>query len=448
LFIVDQVGLIHIVSGGVLLPTPFLDLTAVVAPLNVFFDERGLLGLAFHPQYAANGRFFVRYSRSRAGAPAEPCFGTSRGCHEEILAEYAVSGDPDVANPASEIILYSIDKPQFNHNGGSVEFGPDGYLYFSLGDGGGAHDGLADVPPSHGPIGNGQNTDTALGAVLRIDVDGGSPFAIPPDNPFVGAPGLDEIFAYGLRNPYRFSFDDGPGGTGALWLADVGQNLFEEIDIVVSGGNYGWVIREGFSCFDPFNPLTPPANCPTTGPSGEPLIDPVAEYDHSEGIAVIGGYVYRGQCAPGFEGTYVFGDFSTQFVVPGGRLFHLIEPTPSAYEIREFTIGPADAPYGRFLSGFGEDENGELYVLGGSDLAPVGSSGVVERVTLDTDGDGIYGCADNCPSIPNPNQEDADRDGIGNVCQPSNIPALGPWALLLLAGVLGVGGLVVIRRRA
>ena len=148
-----------------------------------------------------------------------------------MLAEYSVSdNDPNVADSASEIILFSVDEPQFNHDAGDVAFGPDGFLYFTLGDGGGAHDGLADMPPSHGPIGNGQNIETPLGAILRIDVDGppgpGLAYAIPPDNPFVGGLGVDEIYAYGMRNPYKFSFDDGKRGDGSLYLADVGQNLF------------------------------------------------------------------------------------------------------------------------------------------------------------------------------------------------------------------------------
>ena len=188
--------------------------------------------------------------------------------HEEVLSEFRVSNnDPNVADPSSERILFSVDEPQFNHDGGTVAFGPDGLLYFALGDGGGAHDGLAD--------------------------------------------------------PYRFSFDDGPGGDGRLFLADVGQNLFEEINIVQKGGNYGWVIIEGFHCFDPFNPISPPASCSGTGPSGEPLRNPIAEYRHQDGLAVIGGFVYRGKESPRLFGKYVFGDFSSVFVLPDGRLFWL-----------------------------------------------------------------------------------------------------------------------------
>ena len=380
LFIVDQTGRILLIKNGRLMPAPFLDLSGVIVPLAAGFDERGLLGLAFHPDYARNGRFFVRYSGARPGAPGEPCFGTSRGCHEEILAEFAVSSDPDVADPTGTI-LFRVDEPQFNHDGGTVAFGPDGLLYFSLGDGGGANDGLADVPPSHGPIGNGQNIDTVLGAILRIDVDHGAPYAIPPDNPFVGGPGADEIYAYGMRNPYSFAFDGGPGGDGSLIVADVGQLLFEEIDVVVKGGNYGWVIREGFACFDPFNPTLPPASCSRTGPRGEPLLDPIADYSHAEGgISVIGGHVYRGTRSRRLAGKYVFGDFSASFGVPGGRLYFLPSLAPAPVGIQEFRIDPGDRPYGRFLKGFGEGRDGEIYALGSGRLGPVGDAGVIERI--------------------------------------------------------------------
>lgn len=383
LFIVDQAGYIRIVENGTLLPIPFLDLTSKIVTVNPGFDERGLLGLAFHPNYENNGRFFVRYSAPRIGDPAEPCANPLNfvpGCHTAILAEYSVSGNPNLADPGSEIILFAVDEPQFNHNGGHLAFGPDGYLYFSLGDGGGAHDGLADSPPSHGPIGNGQNIDTPLGSVLRIDVDGGSPYAIPADNPFVGAPGLDEIYAYGFRNPYRFSFDR--GGTNELFVADVGQALFEEIDVVEKGGNYGWVIREGAHCFDPFNPGTPPAVCPTAG-----LIDPVAEYDHSDGIAVVGGYVYRGGLHANLAGKYVFGDFSRNFS-PNGRLFYL-DADGDRSQIFEFQLAPSNDPLGLFVLGFGEDEDGEIYVLTTSNLGPTGSTGKVFKIRGDFGGPAV-----------------------------------------------------------
>lgn len=375
LFVVDQAGWIRVVDDGVLLPQPFLDLTSEIVAVNPFFDERGVLGLAFHPDYENNGRFFVRYSVPRDGDPSEPCFGTSRGCHSEVLGEFSVSDDPNVADPAGAI-LFSEDEPQFNHNSGGVAFGPDGFLYFTLGDGGGAHDGLADEPPSHGPIGNGQDIVTPLGSILRIDVDSGAPYAVPPDNPFVGAPGTDEIYAYGLRNPYRFSFDR---EDGRLFLGDVGQNLFEEVDVIEKGGNYGWVIREGFHCFDPFDPTEPPAACSATGPFGEPLLDPVAEYDHDDGIAIVGGFVYRGTQFPELVGKYAFGDFSRGFVPGDGRLFYL-DADGDLSGIFEFRIGDADEPLNLYLFGYGEDEQGELYVTTSESLGPVGTTGKVFRI--------------------------------------------------------------------
>ena len=393
LFVVEQAGQIRIVENGVLLPTPFLDLSDRIVELNEVFDERGLLGLAFHPDYENNGRFFVRYSAPRVGDPDEPCNdldGFIVGCHTAVLAEFFVSNDPNLADPDSEVILFEVDEPQFNHNGGEVAFGPDGLLYFSLGDGGGANDGLADDPPSHGPEGHGQNIDTVLGALLRIDVDGMAPFEVPPDNLFVGAPGADEIYAYGFRNPFKFSFDP---LTGDLYLADVGQNLFEEIDLVVNGGNYGWVIREGAHCFDPFNPDIPPPMCPTAG-----LIDPISEYDHGDGLAVIGGFVYRGTQNPSLFGKYLFGDFSRDFG-PTGRLFYF-DADGDPGDIFELQL-PDKNPLGRFVKGFGRDQDGEIYVLTSLDLGPIGTTGEVFRLKEarrfmrgDDNGDGTIGLED------------------------------------------------------
>jgi len=423
LFIVEQTGQIRIVEDGTLLATPFLDISGLLPVLNSFFDERGLLGVAFHPAYEGSGRFYVRHSVPRTGGAGEPCFGTSRGCHSEVLAEYRVSADdPNIADPTSRVVLFTVDEPQFNHDAGEVAFGPDGFLYFTLGDGGGAHDGLADSPPSHGPIGNGQNIETTLGSILRIDVDhrrvchrgrtlrvgtaatdahlrhgdtlgacAGDPsttlYEIPNDNPFVDTTGADEIYAYGLRNPYKFSFDDGSGGDGALYLADVGQNLFEEVNIIERGGNYGWVIREGFHCFDPFNPTTPPTTCSDTGPLGEPLIDPIAEYSHPGsgfspeiGITVIGGFVYRGSESPSLVGKYVFGDFAQAFITPSGTLLFLDDPSGPSPTIEQFQIGLDNRAYGLFLKGFGEDEDGEVYACGSTALAPTGATGVCQRI--------------------------------------------------------------------
>jgi glucose/arabinose dehydrogenase len=297
-----------------------------------------------------------------------------------------VRGPPattNVADPASERVLLRVDKPHFNHNGGQIAFGPDGFLYASLGDGGGAHDGLADTPPSHGPIGNGQNVEVLLGKVLRIDVDGphdpGLEYRIPPDNPFAGAAGADEIYAYGFRNPYRFCFDDRPGGNDALYVADVGQDLEEELDVVARGGNYGWAIREGSLCFDPIQPQAPPASCPTTGLGGEPLLGPVLTYPHTLGLAVVGGYVYRGAALPLLSGRYVFGDFSADFN-PTGQLFHAAVAGPDAFVRKAFEL-PGAAPLGLYLFGIGQDEAGELYALTSQSLGPSGTTGRVFRIS-------------------------------------------------------------------
>ncbi len=412
LFVVDQAGPIWIIKEGVVLPTPFLDLTSEIPVLNTGFDERGVLGMAFHPDYENNGRFFVRYSRPRVGDESEPCFGTSRGCHESILAEFSVSENPDIANP-NGLIIFQIDQPQFNHNAGAVEFGPDGYLYFSLGDGGGANDGLDNDPPLHGPIGHGQNIETALGSMLRIDVDGAFPYEIPVGNPFVGTVGLDEIYAYGFRNPFRFSFDDGPGGDGALYLGDVGQDLFEELDIVELGGNYGWAIREGANCFDPFNPENPPLECETEG-----LIDPIVEYTQADGgISIMGGYMYRGGSSPCLNGTYVFGDFSANFS-PAGRLYYLIEPAPGEYEIRRLRIGLEDRLLGKYLKGMGEDEDGEVYALVTNTLAPTGVTGEVLHIRrlfgADSNGDCILDLTDFQEFFPCLSGPGVPFDGNGN----------------------------------
>lgn len=385
LFIVDQIGQVRIYdqNSEQCSTQPYLDIRDRVVEVNTGFDERGLLGLAFHPKFAQNGRLFVRYSAPREGVDGEPCFGTSRGCHYSVLSEFTVDDYlEDTVDSSTERVLFTVDQPQFNHNGGHVAFGPDGYLYFSLGDGGGANDGLGESPPLHGPIGHGQNIETTLGSILRIDVDAqsdGLEYAIPESNPFAGnTPGADEIYAYGMRNPYRFSFDRGGRSTrlGDLYVADVGQGVFEEINMVVSGGNYGWVLAEGFHCFDPVMPQLTPSVCTGTGMQGEALLNPVAEYNHNDGLAVIGGYVYRGKRSNELKGKYVFGDFSRGFGSGDGRLFYLNADGVKS-DIFEFKFGRMDFPLGLFLFGFGQDQMGEIYVLTSQNLGPVGSSGQV-----------------------------------------------------------------------
>jgi glucose/arabinose dehydrogenase/plastocyanin len=370
LFITDQAGKIFVVdSNKVLRPAPFLDLSgklAGLAPnniggitnlgLNPIYDERGLLGLAFHPGYATNGIFFVYYSSPKSGAGID---------HENIVAKYHVS--PTNANVAStnETVIFRTDEPEFNHNGGCLAFGPDGYLYIPLGDGGGAGD-------QHGTIGNGQNVSNVLGSVLRVDVDHGSPYSIPADNPFVGGPGLPEIWAYGFRNPWKISFDR--GGSNQLIVADVGQDLWEEIDFVHKGGNYGWRIMEGNHAYDI-------ALAGTLGIDIRTLQYPVHEYGHGPtGIAIIGGYVYRGTNYPALQGNYVFGDFSRSFGAPDGALYYLSETRPGIWERFEFTLNGTTNRLGRFVKGFGQDQNGELYLLSATSLGPSGVSGDVRQI--------------------------------------------------------------------
>jgi len=314
LFVVEQPGRIRSVQGGRLLDRPFLDISSRVS----FGGERGLLGLAFHPDYRTNGRFFVNYTRRPDGAT--------------VVAEYRVSADPNVAAPA-ETVLLVVPQPYPNHNGGMVEFGPDGFLYIGLGDGGAGGD----------PGNRAQNTFELLGKILRIDVDRGAPYGIPPDNPFAAGGGRPEIFAWGLRNPWRFSFDR---GSGALWVGDVGQNSWEEVDLVRRGGNYGWRIMEGAHCFDPRS------GCRTAG-----LEPPVAEYRNGGGrCSVIGGYVYRGSRVPSLAGTYIYGDYCS------GEIFGL---ATGAQRVLLAT--------NLWISSFGEDRAGELYV--------VGLKGTVHRLT-------------------------------------------------------------------
>jgi glucose/arabinose dehydrogenase len=372
LFVVDQVGLIRIIArDGRLLPAPFLDLRDRMVSLNGGYDERGLLGLAFHPDFAHNQRFFVWYS-----APLQP--GAPTGFDSTIhLSEFRAAPNANQADAGSERILLQIDKPQANHNGGTLAFGPDGYLYFGAGDGGGAND----TDTGHAPGGNGQDPSVLLGKILRIDVDHGNPYAIPADNPFANGGGAPQVFAYGFRNPYRFSFDT--GGSHQLIAADVGQNLFEEVDIVTRGGNYGWNIREGLHCFNPDDASNPPDSCPNTGARGEPLIDPVLEQDHSFGIAIVGGYVYRGSAVPGLAGDYVFGQWAMGFSQPSGRLY---AATPVAsgqgrWPVRELRVANnPDGKLDQFLLGFGQDAQGELYVLTSGRGGPVGSTGRVYKV--------------------------------------------------------------------
>ncbi len=379
LFVVDQIGTVWIIdSAGSVLPDPFLDLRDRLVELMPTFDERGLLSLAFHPDYAGNGRFFVFYTAPKDEGDPEDFDSESR------VSEFQVSAsDPDRADANSEQVLLEINKPQFNHNGGQLAFGPDGCLYVSVGDGGAAND----VGVGHTPVlGNGQDLSNLLGTILRITVDSSGPFGIPADNPFVGDPAVpSEIWAYGLRNPWRFSFDT--GGDNRLFCADVGQDLLEEVNIIEKGGNYGWNIKEGSSCFDPAAPGIPPATCASAGARGELLVDPIIEYPHADstgtpiGVAVIGGFVYRGSALPKLVGDYIFGDFSTGFTAADGVLFAASPAADGTWERRELSVdGAADGRLGKFVLGFGQDTTGEIYVLTTTNVGPTGTTGQVWKI--------------------------------------------------------------------
>jgi len=317
LFIVEKVGVIRVARNGQLSTDSFLDISDRVGSRA---NEQGLLGLAFHPDFGQTGAFFVNYTDVNG---------------DTVVSRFSANPQVDVADPASEQVILTVDQPAINHNGGNLAFGPDGYLYIGLGDGGGADDRYE----------NGQNTHTLLGKMLRIDING-SPYSIPADNPFVNNSDYrPEIWAYGLRNPWRYSFDR---QTGDLYIADVGQDTYEEIDFQSAGDpggqNYGWPYTEGMHCA-PFNLL----GCGDFDLGA--LAPAVAEYTHSEGgCSVTGGYVYRGQLYPALNGTFLFGDYCS------GIIWGLIRSDTGAWQMSQI------AQTSLSISTFGEDESGELYV--------------------------------------------------------------------------------------
>lgn len=339
-FIVEQRGMIKVVQPGSTTPTTFINLASKV---NQTGNERGLLGMAFHPQFAANSFFFVNYTRTSDGAT--------------VIARYKAINNNTIGDINTEVIILTIPQPFTNHNGGMIEFGPDGNLYIGMGDGGSAND----------PGNRSQNINDLLGKMLRItpslsEIPPSPAYTNPPDNPFVGVPGADEIYAVGLRNPFRFSFDR--GGINRLWAGDVGQNAFEEFNIITKGGNYGWRVYEGNNCTNLDPSLCIPAN----------FIAPVDIYNHAGGkCSIAGGYVYRGIQGTFPLGTYTFGDYCS------GELF-IWNGTSS---VRLFATG-------RLITSFGEDEAGEIYVVGQSGTVEriVNNSPVFAKANADFDGDG------------------------------------------------------------
>ena len=390
-YIVDQAGQVHAIHQGQLLAEPFLDVTdRIVQPLGILgsfdvddFDERGLLGLAFHPEFtdaSSPGHHKVyTYTSEPVDGPADFTVDlpSDQIDHQSVITEWQLARGESRVDPATARVLMRIDQPQFNHNGGAIVFGPDGYLYIALGDGGGAND----TADGHGDQGNGQNINTVHGSILRIDpvapeltpdsrdlISGNGRYRIPWDNPFVGVEGVDEIYAYGFRNPYRFSFDK---LSGMLIVADVGQGFVEEINIVRKGLNYGWRFKEGDFLFDPEGVAV---GVPFEDAS---LTDPVAQYDHDEGLSVIGGYMYYGTQVPSLRSLYVFGDFSRGFRNPDGRL--LVADLLTGH-IQELLVGEDSRNLNLYVKGMGQDHDGEVYVLASSALGPYGDTGVVLKI--------------------------------------------------------------------
>lgn len=383
--VVDQVGIAYVLTReGKLLEEPFLDLRPRMTQLRDGFDERGFLGFAFHPKFKENGKCYAYFSgKRRAEAPED-------WDHTAHLCEFRI--DPHngrKADSKSERVVLQIDEPSFNHNAGRLAFGPDGFLYISVGDGGNGNDqGLG-----HSENGNGQDKTKLLGKILRIDVDHpakGLGYGIPKDNPFAQGGGRAEIFAYGIRNPWGISFD--MGGAHELFSADVGQSMFEEINIIKRGGNYGWRLREGFIGFNPDNPIKPPEEIPTKAADGQPLIDPIIAYKNFKGhpgtkdlkgTSVTGGYVYRGKRVPELVGRYIFADWSRNWGVPDGAVFVATRPKSGQ---GQWDMGalPIDNlkndRIGGYITALGQDEEGEVYVLVNGRNTLTGRTGKVYQI--------------------------------------------------------------------
>ena len=345
IFIAEQAGRIMILKNGELLKEPFLDIKSLLVPMKNEYMDVGILGFAFHPDYKNNGRFFIHYS-----APSKKGFD-----NKSVLAEFKVNANnPDKAIPESKIIL-EVEQPESNHNGGNIVFDKKGYLYIGFGDGGGQGD-------AHGNPGNGQDLNQLLSKIIRIDVDHGNPYSIPKDNPFVGKEGRDEIWCYGMRMPWRISFDE---KTGELFCGDVGQNVYEEVDIIEKGKNYGWRAMEGFHPFDS-----------ALYAKGGDFALPVIEYSHPEGICIIGGYVYRGKQFPAMEGKYIFGDWAF-------KVFYMDKNAKQQWVKHDCKFeGKEDNKFDFRINSFGIDEAGEIYMVTQNEIGAISRSGVVYKISL------------------------------------------------------------------
>ncbi|MAG98584.1 MAG: hypothetical protein CMM08_18085 [Rhodospirillaceae bacterium] len=407
----DQVGVVYVLdANGSKRETPFLDIRQRMVGLLKAFDERGLLALAFHPDFARNGLFYVNYSAKRR--PESPF--TGKTAYTWRTSEFKVSADPNRADPASERVLLELDWVNRKHNGGGLAFGPDGYLYVGVGDGGGAH-GVPDVyiPPKrdkddkfrhaeeidedpfkiparfHKYDRYAQDTNRLKGKILRLDVDRGHPgYAIPPTNLFSGkSEGREEIFAWGFRNPFRISFDR--SGNGDMFVSGVAESFWETVYLVDRQGNYGWAIREGRHCYLRARAFDPPKSCPKVGALGEPIRDPIIEYANWSvmrpwskvkaepmGTANVGGFIYRGSALPALHGKFVFGDFSSRIEKPSGQLF--VSTPPAAWKSL-WSIEKLLQLNVR-LHSLGEDAEGELYLMTTAQGIPVGNTGKVWKL--------------------------------------------------------------------
>jgi glucose/arabinose dehydrogenase len=377
MFVIEQWGRIRIVKDGKLRSEPFLDIRSKIVTQYHDFDERGLLGLAFHPDFANNGKFYVAYSAPRDfQQDLAKMFWYD---HTNVVAEYTISNEnPNAANPNSERIISSITWPQFNHNGHWIGFGKDGMLYISTGDGGYANDwGIGHNVTE----GNGQDLRSLNGKILRVDVngtDGDKNYTIPSDNPFVGdSNALPEIWAYGLRNPWRCSFD--MGGED-LMCGDVQQNSFEEVDIIAKGGNHGWRKMEATHCFDYTKPDEHPETCDTDG-----MVMPVIEYknctaqpDGCKGISVTGGYVYRGSVSA-WDGKYIFGDWSKSFAEKDGQIFIATKGGDGTWTMENTTVTNMEGKLPYVLA-FAQDAAGEVYALTSVTTGPNGSLDTIYKI--------------------------------------------------------------------
>ncbi|MCH7226026.1 PQQ-dependent sugar dehydrogenase [Haloferula sp. A504] len=370
----EQAGLISFLSekGGTR-GEAFLDLRSRLDWVREGFDERGLLGFALHPEFENNRRFYLYFGTPLADGAPEGFDHTMR------LSEFQTSADGSKADPDSERVLLEIHEPQWNHNSGSIAFGPDGHLYICVGDGGAAND-LAD---GHAEGGNGQSLDTLLGKILRIDVDADEGYAIPADNPLVGKPGKDEIFAWGVRNPWGLTVDG-----DRMIFADVGQNRFEEVNVIRSGANYGWPRFEGFAPFDQQSPGESITLDASRATSPGDTVHPVIAYPHNVGfgefpamgISITGGHVYRGSAIKGLQGRYLYADWAMSWAGPKYGLFVAETSDEGEWASKLLPGGGAPGEKDAWITGFAKDRDGEIYVLSNDSNTPRGKDGRIWKI--------------------------------------------------------------------